>query len=382
MLMQAGNAFLISCMIVHMASHRVAWAQESNTPDREQHDIAEMKMIAQGYLHNQESFPFFSCRFVITQGSAPSLKEAVERGPASRKEQVEGVWVVDGDRVRYERRGVGKHGHSFEDGRLSVALPPLIYLEKKPLALSLDFVLGGGGIYSPEVPSPGVQMTPWDAVGAISSGQSATLAGVIATCVANPSLVKTTLTDDVNIDGVLLTRLDVDYGSYRLVFFVDPKRGYLPVQTWYETPSGSKTKCFLTEIRECSGKRWFPMRCVAVWLSADGAPLPDSVREFRTIELEADRRPESAAFVAVLPTKMQVHDCNRPNSAIAVPAGRRVHVDDLESLVTECAAASEIPMEVEDGSKTWRWVLAVNTVVIILVFTLIVVRRHRRLKAA
>jgi hypothetical protein len=79
---------------------------------------------------------------------------------------------------------------------------------------------------------------------------------------------------------------------------------------------------------------------------------------------------------------MQVHDSIHPTSAISIEAGKRIHVDDLQSLL---AATKEEMLrgpaaETPRGRAIWRWILALNTIVILAIVAVVVVRRIRRFK--
>lgn len=340
--------------------------------------VVTLKEIAQGYLQNRESFKFFTCRFVIRDGKAPTLKEALERGPREVEEEVIGEWVVDGPRERYERR----RSKTFKlqgapGGGLFVGLPPVFHLRDASYVLDLDTTLGGGALRPVSEGRGEIDMTCWNMVGFISAGEPGRrIADLLR--IAPHALV---LRGRTQLDGVEVIRFDeVNKDGSRHEFYVDPKRGYLPLQVRLCSPQGAPTNGYITEIRQCSGNRWFPTRCVVVWL--DRKEVPYLVREFRVVELDTERRPSAEAFATTLPGAMQLHDGIHPASAMMLEG--KVHVDDLGKLAAalERKARGAAPEAAESGPRRWPLAVVASASGATMVVVVLLIWRVRRKRSA
>ncbi len=337
--------------------------------------VVTLQEIAQGYLQNRESFKFFICRFVIRDGKAPTLEEGVARGPTEVEEEVIGEWVVDGPRERYERR----RSKSFKlqgapGGGLFVGLPPVFHLRDASHVLNLDTTLGGGALQAVGEGRGEIDMTCWNMLGMMTLDENYMPGRVIPSFLHRGALV---LRGKTELDGAEVIRFDVigregDHDEY----YVDPKRGYLPLQIRSIGPGEGSTRGYITEMRQCSGNRWFPTRCVVVWLGKDA--VPSLVREFRVVELDTERRPDAEALGTTLPGRMQVHDGIRPGSAMMVEG--KVHVDDLGKLAAALERkARGLALEpAESGRRRWPLVVVGIASGAMIIVVAVVIRWARR----
>jgi len=366
-----------------------AAAKKNASAFRDQRTVAALKELAEGYLKNRESFPFFSCTFMVADGRAKSVKEGMLHGPTSDIARAEGVWIVSGEKVRYESRIIGNVEIKKTGDGFTARFPPIWYLAKGPLSVKIDQVLGGGGISSERAPSSGITMTPWD-MGGLWADRSSNPGDLIATFLDKYENVRFTYHGAIPHEGEIFESFDVDFGNgSREVHVLDPKRGYLPVEVTYFNKQGRvDTKAFITDIQRCSGDRWFPTRCV--WITILG---PDdlgncTVRDLRVTSLDAEHPPPESAFVTEIPFSFWLHDCIHPLSTIRVPAGTKLHVDELESLLETAqrkAAQREAEREAagpEEGSRTVRWaMLAANVLIVLCLIGVMLFRRVRARRA-
>ena len=65
----------------------------------------QLREIAQGYFANRESFPFFTCRFMVVVGSASTESEAIEGGPTTEEVAAKGRALLRTWRFRPTRPG-------------------------------------------------------------------------------------------------------------------------------------------------------------------------------------------------------------------------------------------------------------------------------------
>ncbi len=379
----------IGCVLAMALANHAAAAAEPPRIDPAQ--LVALKEIAEGYFHNRESFPFFSCRLVLRQGNAKTWAEGIERGPTQGDEELAGEWVVDGQHVLYHRRPSGEYQIRGFQGGLMVGIPPRIFVRDGSLVLSMDGILGGGAILPAGEGSPDIDMTSWNALGMITEDESWTLGPLIRRALDKSARI--VLKGEAMVRGVRTLRFDVEFEAAPRnvcdVFFVDPQRGYLPIESWWGEvasrpgePCRVERKVFITDIRRCSQDRWFPARCVGAWVGAQGEPY--TVREFRVVALDADRRPDAEALTVVLPARMQLHGGARLPADITLDAGTRVSPGNLRELYAALRRRAEGEgREVPPGGAGWvRIVLFGATLAGGAILLIIAARRVRRARAA
>lgn len=361
-------AACLSMVLPQPTAVQCASKTADGTDDR---TLAELRAMAEAYLHNRESFPFFTCSFVVSSGGARNEEEARLRGPTGAVTRRSGIWVVDGDKVRYELLPVGrlKIEGAGGDGAFSVTLPPEIYLANGPAGLKADLVMNGGILYSRDkVPSRPPSLTPWDFADLHGTGEDYTFGRLIAEYSGRPDVYQFSLRGPEELRGKRVVRVDVHSGDVFNVFFLDPKRAYLPVEIWCPVKGQPDIKVFVTHVRACSNARWFPERCVVVWLPPrEYKDAGVTVRELRVTELDVDRPPAEEAFAVTTPHRLQLHDGSNPNSGIQIQAGRTIHVRDLPSLVrgqelqTQAHGGASVP---EDSRLPFWVIIGLNVIVV------------------
>lgn len=386
---RAIGGYAVGCVLALALANRGAWAAKAPQIDPAQ--LVALKEIAEGYFHNRESFPFFSCKFILRQGKAKTWEEVIERGVTEVEEELTGQWVVDGPQVLYHRWPSGKYEIRGHQGGLMVGIPPLFYVRDGSLVLSMDGILGGGALLPAGDHSPEIDMSCWNDVGLITEDESFTVGPVIRRALEQSAPI--VLKGEAMVRGVRTLRIEVEFEASPTnswsALFVDPQRGYLPIERWEGDVAGKPgqpptvdRKILIPEIRRCSQDRWFPARCVGVWLGARGEPW--TVREFRVTDLDVDHRPNPQAFTKVLPGKMQLHGGSRLPGIITLDAGTRVSPGNLRELYAALKrqAAGE-GGEVAPREVGWlRGVLLGATVVLGAILVAVAARGVRRAKGA
>ncbi len=359
-------AFSFAILLALAAVDSAAETVPADTDDR---TTVRLREIADGYLANRNAFRFLTCRFRVRDGIAHGIEDAVRRGPTSEVVTADGVWVVDGERERYERRvlsGVKPIGKGASG--MGVAVPPVLYIKGGELAISLDGVLRGGGLYSSRYRGPGPSMTPWDMLGALDA-EGKVNPGDVVDMYLGQTGAKLEFHGAVQVRDKAVEQFVVDFGGGTWIFLVDPAEGYLPTEIQALSTSGTvDRKCFTTDVRACTQGRWFPVRSVAVWV--DGQPETGylHVRELEVLELEVDRQPKEADFVASLASPMVVHDCVDPSSQITLPQGRSIGPADLAELLKACDLAA-LDRKSEPASQAsgqfQLWLVAFNAALVV-----------------
>lgn len=341
-------------------------------------EALQIKAIGEAYLANRESFPFFHCRFTLSDGVAENLNDAIARGPTRDVTVADCVWIVDGDRVRYERIPRGPMTPKSAGGTsFTVPISPEIYLTAGEFGLYADLVLSGGGLASPNKRAPKqVTMTPWDLVDATGHGEEYSPGALIQKFHGMTQATFHIRATEQRL-GRRTVPLDVNIGI-PLVFYLDPERGYLPIEMQSFMNGQVFAHTFTTDVRACSNNRWFPERTVIAWPKpGDDGPL--RVRELRITELEVDEPPDDDEFALVAPQDLRFHNGVDNTARVKVEAGRRIHVDDLPALVAESEhriLPSDAPLSASSSLR--RWLIAANVAILLTLCAIAFYRRHKR----
>jgi hypothetical protein len=372
------------------------YAQEkSQSPDTEQY----LKIIIEGYRQNQEAFNAFTCRFRRIYGQALTVEEALQ-GKLKRRCEVQGLWQVHGEKVHFSLQG-DKHS------------VPVVTVkdDTKP-----NFFFGFPALGDAEILSNGsytISCSPWYGIGNIFSPQSPFLfneegpfplergcpADQIKECLAKKFPYRYEGMQEVKGRRLMTVWISTpsqdDPNRLEARLFFDPQRGFLPIQCEYKQFSSQQPTRdmwnIITDIRECSENRWFPMRrakLIKHWPGKDWRPvISDFDKPFYEVWIievnELDlRAPADEEFTAELPAGMLISD---PVSQghFYLPAPLRVGLKDLERIWQRCRLpTTEGGLEVLEQQPSRPWgLLLVVTVLALLAIALGLSMRLRRRKA-
>ena len=92
---------LLVCAFIAIFS-RSAVAEEKREGDP--HGTAEFAAASEGYRSNREAFEFFSCRYIVSNGKAKSIQDAMD-GKFIDLVAAEHRWLVNKKNVKYEVTG-------------------------------------------------------------------------------------------------------------------------------------------------------------------------------------------------------------------------------------------------------------------------------------
>ena len=303
---------------------------------------AVLKVISEGYKHNRASFPFIDCEFVVSKGVAPSADKAFT-APLAEVEEATGVWVVNGDLVRYEQmaRNPPTLVKVVDERHVRWRSP---FLQNKSLR-SRDFglrwtpLLNAGQLFSPEYPGELAMETPFDFVGLMRTPEALTPAKILdqylegATTKPAQASVEEIRTD--NTRGMYSLRYSESDGS--IEYRIDSNRGFLPVDTTVTAEDGTRVRIVFLEIREFPGQRYFPVRSrkCTFWRKYAGGPL--QVTEMRVTSLKVDEPPPPDRFCIEVGEGALLHHSHTDNSQFQVET-QRISVDMLPGLVQRAFA--------------------------------------------
>jgi len=318
-----------------------AFAQEQELATAEM----RIRALAEATASNRVSFEYCTCHFVLRLGTAESLDSAVDGQLENVDAETTGVWVVDRDRLRYELiRPQHVVQQEKEQNRLRIV--PLRVVKDSKRGVYFNEMIHGGTVYHPGHTGRPLEVTPFTMAGAMGAAAGLDLV----------RSVRRSLKDDRiwaryegkrTIDGVPLemVRFGVtdDDDQSDLVYLLDPARGFLPVQLWIQRPDGTvHSKAVVTDVRQCTGDRWFPMRCVYFRARTEDAMQgAGSVTVFQVTDLNVANRPSDDAFVVTIPKGAALHDGEKLGSQITLDAALKVGLDDAERLYNATQARYE-----------------------------------------
>lgn len=313
------------------------------------HETDYLRVLAEAYQHNREAFSFLSCRFHLIRGQARNEAEARQGKLQPAPLVQEGQWLVHGDKVKYtllchseipvlERK-------PQKDGTEIVVLAAGTYsfLTNGQYALTGTPHVGIANIYPPEVPHPGVHFTPFD-MGVMGDDERSSPSRTIEKCLQKRYFCRYEGRQRVGtVFAAVVSALPCAKpgpGSLQLRYAFDPQRGFLPVCIECRRPLTGEllSRLWVTEVRKCSGGRWFPWRSVLY----DYQPLsssPYNVRIIEVVELEVDRPPADEEFYLDLDagTTIYAPTTEGPgDTQFTLPVATRVGLGDLERVWRRC----------------------------------------------
>jgi hypothetical protein len=249
-------------------------------------------------------------------GSCSSIESAIKSGPESDVVEGTGSLVVDGSLLCYDLRSKDDKTIVDPSGKTPYRiLPGQFILRGKDFGMTGVFPMAAASIGSmskPEAAGPivtGAEYTTWNGVGGISTGDQGVFGNII---ISQPKDgVKYMVQDGGKVLGVDTKSIALRFDSSALSFFVDENRGFIPIKTQTFTSSDATDpyiEIFVTDVRECSGRRWFPMRAVAVWINGTGERGKHWVHELQVTRLDVDNRPQPEEFSIALDAGFAIND--------------------------------------------------------------------------
>lgn len=307
---------------------------------------------AEGYLDNREAFPFLRCRYTVVNGMASSIDDAVE-GKLAKRVVREGVWVVDGDRMKYELvcdPAVVKEGlrearkavmETQQDGTSSANYASVPCLDKKVLKYG-EFILTTGSLGFATIQSGaeattsgGVRETPWG-INIMGPDEILNPGAQLRACLRNKpenaEYLGTENVDGVGTIGVSL-RFKGNPNDMRMEYRFATSRGLLPIRIDDIDAATGKVRrsARIVEAKECSNDRWFPTKCVLIY-DLDEKP-PYRVERYEVTELEVDSPPSDEDFSLLFVEKHGISIPGKEGPYVdAIQPGTRVLGADLQSL--------------------------------------------------
>lgn len=319
-----------------------ATGNEAMTEEPKAVELSRLRLIAEGWSANYESFVSYRCRVRLRQGECSTVEEAHGKGPVRNVVEANATLVVDGEKICYVRQSNEKAKIDPASGTSSLGLPPVAFLFNGERALDVNYFAVGATLRQAESwGERGIDFTTWNEAGSGQVGDKGHFGPNLAETI---SLGRSELElhPPAPVRGVLATRIDKLWNGSVTSWFVDEERGFIPIEVTKVLANGKIfRKVFVTEIRSVAKERWFPTRCVAVWLRGDEEAGSHTVREIVVTDLEVDIQPRPEEFQLPLPQATLVYKEGTPTSAFTIPESRSVdleHLDTLEEITTQVAS--------------------------------------------
>lgn len=378
---RATSFFSIIAVLLGRPSIATVIAQQSLAEDQ-----AYLRAVAQGYLSNREAFDSLTCRYRVRVGQASSLESALSNPPQNAT-TAEGVWIVSGRKVRHELVCDPQVIRTFLEKSkgteiLSLPLPSKKFLSNGAFQLQLDPAFRIANIFAPEQPPQGLELTPFD-MGVMGPGEALNPGQLIEWSFSGRGYCKLEGSRQFGDVDVISLAFGERRGEVFVRYFLDPHRGFLPIQIWqYSDSSGEPaSKVFVTSIRECSNQRWFPERSVVVHNPAS-TMTSLSVREIIVEALEVDHEPDDGQFVIDVPENTIVNDQSTRDAQVRLQDARQLGLRDLERLLATCRRAALAITEADSVKKTGAWgakelILGISVAAILFLAVAIYIRKRR-----
>jgi hypothetical protein len=353
-----------------------------------------LRVIAEGYQANRESFKFLTCKFQLVAGRAGSIEKAL-KGEITDRFIARGHWLVRDSKTRLDilcdPTATKAIRDSHPDQRyVSIPFPTEQFLTDGSCQLNYNPEMPLAQVRGPSENRPAVNLTPFD-MGVMGMDERDSPAHVILNDRRNPRFF-CKLSDVKSADGLELGVIEADrpLGTPMFKFYIDTNHGFLPRQIWlYDDPEHGQSgvllaKVFVTEVSEVSGDRWFPKRSVLIW-RPDAKNGPYDVREISVTDVDADVPPTDEAFAFRIPAGSFLKGLD-PNSQARLETAVTASPDVLHNLWDQCNAVATRNRAVEASMNPKRVVnsgriipfLLLNVIVIAIFAVIAIVRSRSR----
>jgi hypothetical protein len=377
-------------LVLNVLSPRVSAGQ--NLP--EESPESQLRAAAQGYLSNRESFDRFVCRYRIRVGLSRTVADALNGTLSKVTATADATWAVDGSKVLFDIRCEdGVIRKAFRENAspqgVSIPLPSNALLDDGSYQLYFSPVGQTAVIQDLQLRRSLIEMTPFDR-GIMGQDESQSPPRLIETYLRDKLFCRVDLAEEEELKGCLCLRFGQSENRLHEVHYLDPYRGFLPVQSSIYRPNSTELLCkiFLTAARKCSGDRWFPER--SIYVQNPGQPNgPYFTREIQVLHLDADVLPAESFFSLLLPKGTILNDGTRLGSQIILDKEERFSLRNLPALFQRTQThADEEEKELagqnrrhgETGVLWIRLFLAVNVLVVAWLLARVYLRWRRSLR--
>jgi len=367
--------------------------------------------MAEGYFSNRVAFSHVRCRFRVIRGTAATVQDAME-GKLKDPIRFDGLWLVREDKMLFQLKCdpvVLKRG--LEQARIEVQ-EKLSKMRKEAgpspglrggegfsvtvpcanqevlkfggRALSHSAEIAGANLFVEDTPPPEIRETPFG-MNVMGPDEAHSPGSLIQKAMKKNGLFTARFEGTDKVRGVetLVAGVEDKVGN-RWKFYLDPRRGFVPLLYWMSIPPAGKKlqQADVLEIRACSQGRWFPLRSVVIHDSDDPPPL--RVERYEVVELEVDAPPPDDQFFLDLPAGTQVSVPKGGSWFITLTHAERVGAQDLQALEERIARRAELldepkPLAEQPAPFTgFRLAMVVVGAIVLVVLVAVSVLSSRR----
>ena len=345
---------------------------------------AMVEALQQGYLANREAFNTFSCTFVVKQGGANTIEDALA-GNLFNVVVSNGLWVVDGLNQRYEiicadpKQEIPQPANDGSHEGQGVVFAGVDCISSKILtdgALGLRYspLSSSGNISANFGPEPPILHTPLS-MGVM--GNNETWGGPGLRQRRGFEIVRRyggrRMVGDVPCEVLVISGI----GRVVREWSLDPRRGFLPIEgrryfvsedAHYPDEKELRNWTIVTAVRECPNGAYFPERSVTVHFpEAPGAKRAEII-ELGELDL---RRPSASALAIEIAPGSVISEPPTMLANVRVEAAEHIHVTDLQRWVDRCREARDVKLaerlpQEAPPRRPGRLLLAAGSLTIIL----------------
>ena len=291
------------CAVAFLAASTECVLSCVASPQEEQKALGA---LAEGYFNNRQAFRAINCRFEVVNTNATTVEDALAARFVGKQMTHYGLWLVNGANTRYEllcaptvksaveealrekRKAIREErSKGRSESTISVECVDELYLKNDDYYMSYGPLILSANLFSKETARPvGIRKTPFD-MGVIGADEISNPGRFLKDCLGGRFVGRFFGTERIGKAELLVTTVECKgFADYKYGF--DPNRGY--VLAYYaskDNKSGRRyEEAFVTDIKQCSEGRWFPMRSVVISYSDPKAPL--AITEFRVVQLDVD----------------------------------------------------------------------------------------------
>jgi hypothetical protein len=222
-------------------------------------------------------------------------------------------------------------------------------------------------------------MTTWNGAGVMMSGEDG-MFGNFVRSYFGPGPQVVVARERVEVSGILTLQVDLSFEGSNRSFFVDEHRGFIPIEARFYGRGNRvpQTSAFVTDIQQCSGDRWFPMRCVAVWTEGEPSAGNHFVREVVVTKLDIDNPPGREQFSLNLPAGMAINDPDRAPSQYLLKEAQKATLADLPALYERTLLNKPYVAVPEPAIRGFRgWLIGLNVILIAMLLAAYFVMQRR-----
>lgn len=346
-----------------------------------------LRAVAEGYLDNREYFRHFTCSYSLRVGKSTSEEEA-RKGVITENAKANCLWVVDGDRRRFEVKVQGglplnvkaAQKTKGQNDITGVSLLSRMILRDKDHKIGIVPDLHFGNMFpTKELRSgieTGIEETPLD-FGVMGQDEQLSPPRLIERSVTGRLFCRCKQIQHATKDMFQLNcGKSAETPTWSAV--LDPNQGFLPIEIEVRSQATKRilSKVFITDIIRLKDGGYFPKRAVRI---DSGVGKSVVAKEWVVSELSTEV-PSNEKFVIEIPAGTRISIIGEKNSSAHPTEAMRVAISDLPNLPGRIRRSIELDPKnklptVKRSSVSIFALIVLNTIIAIGVCIWLVLRR-------